>query len=67
FVIRIIPETHQIVLGSVRDLDERQLWASRVTFVGEEPPSEPVTVDAKIRYNAGVSTATLTPRGDWAE
>ena len=67
FVTRIIPETHQIVLGSVRDLDERQLWASRVTFVGEEPPSEPVIVDAKIRYNAGVSTATLMPRGDWAE
>ena len=35
--------------------------------MGEKPPNEPVTVDAKIRYNAGVSTATLMPRGDWAE
>ncbi|MDP6716004.1 MAG: tRNA 2-thiouridine(34) synthase MnmA, partial [SAR202 cluster bacterium] len=66
FVTRIVPETGQIVLGSVKDLDERQLWASRVTYIGDEPPSGPVEVTAKIRYNAGASTATLTPRGDWA-
>ena len=67
FVTRILPETHQIVLGSVKDLDERQLWASRVTFVGDKIPSTQMEVTAKIRYNAGASTATLTPRGDWAE
>ncbi|MCH8309363.1 MAG: tRNA 2-thiouridine(34) synthase MnmA [Chloroflexi bacterium] len=67
FVTKIIAETHQIVLGSVTDLDERQLWASNVTFVGDEAPSSPIEVTAKIRYNAGTATATMTPHGDWAE
>ena len=49
------------------ELDQSQLWASRVTYVGDRAPTGPLEVSAKIRYNADESLATLLPDGDRAE
>ena len=67
FVIRIVAGENQVVLGRRDELDQRQLWASRVTYVGDHTPNGPLEISAKIRYNADDSHATLIPDGDTAE
>ena len=53
------------------DLMRRELWASRVNFLGGSPPDGPTEVTAKIRYRAKDAPATMnaiTCGGeDWAE
>ena len=65
YVTAIDADANRVVLGRHEDLMRRELWASRVNFVGGEPPDAPVAVTAKIRYKASEEPATLTPRGDW--
>ena len=67
FVTRIVADENKVVLGRREDLDQGQLWASRVTFVGDRAPVGPLEVSAKIRYNGNESPATLIPDGDRAE
>lgn len=67
YVIGIDADANRVVLGSSDELMNVSLWASRLNFIADEAPSGPIEVDAKIRYKASASAATLTPRGDFAE
>jgi tRNA-specific 2-thiouridylase len=67
FVTRILADENKVVLGRRDELDQRKLWASRVTYVGDRAPTGPLEVTAKIRYKADESPATLIPDGDSAE
>ncbi len=67
YVTRIVADENRVVLGRRDELDLERLWASRVTYVGDDAPIGPLEVTAKIRYNANESPATLSPRGDSAE
>ena len=67
FVIRIVADDNRVVLGRRDELDESQLWASRVSYVSGHAPTGPLEVSAKIRYKADESRATLLPDGDRAE
>ncbi len=67
YVVRIDPETNEVVLGPEERLSRTDLWASRVNFMAGSPPAGPVPVTAKIRYNGSGAMATVTPRGEWAE
>ena len=67
YVVKIDPETNQVVLGSEEDLLRRTLWASEVKYMSGVAPEGPMEVGAKIRYKAVLSPATLTPHDGWAE
>ena len=63
YVVKIDPDTNEVVLGQEEDLYRDRLWASRVNFPSGNPPQGPVDVTAKIRYKASDSAATLSPIG----
>ena len=50
FVIRIDAKNHTVVLGTGESLFGHELTASDCTWSGIEPPTEPFTCSAKIRY-----------------
>ncbi|MBM3994596.1 MAG: tRNA 2-thiouridine(34) synthase MnmA [Planctomycetes bacterium] len=60
YVLEIVPETHDVVIGDRDDLLASSLEASRVNWL-IEPPSEPTACQAKIRYRHEAATATVTP------
>ncbi len=61
YVTRIDAESNDVVLGSQEDLLSSTLWASRVSYVSGVVPDGPVSVEAKIRYKADPSPATVKP------
>ena len=61
YVTRIDAESSDVVLGSQEDLLSSTLWASRVSYVSGVVPDGPVSVEAKIRYKADPSPATIKP------
>ena len=61
YVTRIDAESNEVVLGSQEDLMSTTLWASRVSYVSGTVPCEPMSVEAKIRYKADPSPATIIP------
>ena len=61
YVTRIDAESNDVVLGSQEDLLSSTLWASRVSYVSGVVPDGPVSVEAKIRYKADPSPATIKP------
>jgi tRNA-specific 2-thiouridylase len=71
FVLDVIPETHEVVVGDREDLLARALRASRVNWliappVAQAPGSPPLRCAAKIRYRhtpAAVGVFTL-PNGE---
>ena len=67
YVIKIDPQTNQVVLGSEEELYRTAFWASRVNFTSVEVARSPLEVTAKIRYKAAEQPATVVPQGDWAE
>ena len=67
YVVKIDPQTNQVVLGSEEELYRTAFWASRVNFTSGEVARGPLEVTAKIRYKAAEQPATVTPHGDWAE
>jgi tRNA-specific 2-thiouridylase len=67
FVVKLDTEANQVVLGREEDLYHSHLWASRVNFTSGQAPGGPVEVNAKIRYKASESPATVFAHGDWAE
>ena len=67
YVIKIDPQTNQVVLGSEEELYRTAFWASRVNFTSREVARSPLEVTAKIRYKAAEQPATVVPQGDWAE
>ena len=66
FVIRLEPDTRQVVVGSETDLYRDTLYADPVSWVSGVPPVGPVGVTVKIRYKFAEAPATVTAVGDGA-
>lgn len=66
FVIRLEPDTRQVVVGSETDLYQDTLYADPVSWVSSVPPTGPVEVTVKIRYKFAEAVATVTATGDGA-
>ena len=72
YVLEILPETRDVVIGDREELLAPALLASRVNWL-IEPQTGPVTCKAKIRYRHDAANATVTPldggqvRVDFAE
>ena len=60
YVIRLDLARNALVVGPSRKLGQRALEAGQVCYASGEPPSEPVRVQAKIRYKATLASATWT-------
>jgi tRNA-uridine 2-sulfurtransferase len=59
YVLDILPDTHDVVLGDREDLNANGLLASKVNWL-IDPPKEPLDCVAKIRYrNAGTPAKVL--------
>ena len=63
YVIGLRPEANQVVIGDAADLTAHALLADDVLFVGPAP-TEPVTVEAMVRYRSTPVPAVLTPLPD---
>jgi len=61
FVLDILPQTNQIVLGSNEETLSNKLTASNLNWVYMENIKETLDVEAKIRYGAKASRAKVTP------
>ena len=51
FVVDIIPETNQVVIGENGDVFSEKLVCNRLNFMSIEDLTDPMHVKAKIRYN----------------
>ena len=66
FVIRLEPDTRNVVVGSETDLYQDTLYADPVSWVSGVAPTGPVDVTVKIRYKFAEAPATVTAAGDGA-
>ena len=66
FVIRLEPDTRQVVVGSEADLYRDTLYAHPVSWVSGVPPTGPMEVTVKIRYKFAEASATVTAVGGGA-
>jgi tRNA-specific 2-thiouridylase len=64
FVTDVDPQTRRVTVGPEAALYQREVRVSKVNYIGGNPPSEPIQVTAKIRYNGLVATAMLSPGPD---
>ena len=63
YVLEIIPDTRQVVLGDPEGLRAEGLEASRINWL-IDPPTAPIKCAAKIRYRHDAVAATVTPTDD---
>lgn len=63
FVLDINPETNTVILGSNDDLFSNELIAIDVNLITVDEITEPIRVDAKIRYSAKPAPATVYNNG----
>ena len=66
FVIRLEPDTRNVVIGSETDLYQDTLYADPVSWVSGAPPVGPMDVTVKIRYKFAEASATVTAVGGGA-
>ena len=66
FVIRVEPDTRQVVVGPDSALYRDSMWVSRVNYVRDTPGATPLKVSVKIRYKASEAPAVLHPDKDGA-
>ena len=66
FVIRLEPDTRQVVVGSEEQLYGDSFYADPVTWVSGVPPTAELSVTVKIRYKFAEAPATVTPVGSGA-
>lgn len=64
YVLRIVPERHEVVVGNREDLLAGGLLASRVNWLLEKPPEHPLPCAAKIRYRHAAAPATVRAHPD---
>ena len=64
YVLEIVPETRRVVVGDRHDLLARGLIASRVNWLLDNPPNDPLGCEAKIRYRHAPTAATVTALPD---
>jgi tRNA-specific 2-thiouridylase len=63
YVLEIVPDTHDVIVGDREELLAPALRADRVNWL-IEPPAAPIRCQAKIRYRADAADATVTPISD---
>ena len=63
FVLDINPETNEVILGSNDDLFSNELIAKDVNLITVDEITEPIRVEAKIRYSARPAAATVYNNG----
>jgi tRNA-uridine 2-sulfurtransferase len=63
YVLEIVPETRDVVIGEREELLASTLLASRVNWL-IEPPTEPLACKAKIRYRHEPAAAVVTQLPD---
>jgi tRNA-specific 2-thiouridylase len=64
YVLQIVPAENAVVVGDREDLLASGLLASRVNWLREEPPAEPLPCTAKIRYRHTAAPATVVALPD---
>lgn len=67
YVVRIDASANRVIVGEERDLLQRRLIASQLSWVSGKPPQSPVRVTARIRYKSPEANAILKVSGDIAE
>src|SRR5439155_25927105 len=60
YVLKIVPETNDVVLGDREELLARRLVASGVNWLIDAAPTGPLLCGAKIRYRHAATPATVT-------
>jgi tRNA-specific 2-thiouridylase len=63
YVLEIVPETHDVIIGDPEGLLAGGLTASRVNWL-TEAPTGPLTCRAKIRYRHAAAEATVVAAAD---
>lgn len=63
FVLDIDPKTNTVILGSNDDLFSNELIAKDVNLITVDEITEPIRVEAKIRYSAKPAPATVYNNG----
>lgn len=64
FVLKINPEDNTIILGEKGMEFSDTITASDVSFISGEFPTEPLSAEIKIRYQARPADAVITPLAD---
>lgn len=64
YVLEIVPESNQVVLGDRAELLAPGLIASSVNWLTDGPPVEPIPCTARIRYRHSGAAATVTAGPD---
>jgi tRNA-uridine 2-sulfurtransferase len=64
YVLQIVPEDNTVVLGDREELLATSLRASRVNWLLDEAPGDPLPCQAKIRYRHTAAPATVTALPD---
>jgi tRNA-specific 2-thiouridylase len=64
YVLKIVPETNDVVLGGRDELLAPGLIASAVNWLLDAPPAAPLSCQAKIRYRHTATPATVTALPD---
>lgn len=64
FVTDIKPQKNEIVLGDEEEIFKKELITRNNNFIPFDKLEEPMEVEAKIRYNAKVSKAVISPMED---
>ena len=67
FVLALDRESRRVVVGPAEGLLHNTLWASGVNYLSGVPVEHPIEVEAKIRYKASQSRATLIPHVESAK
>ena len=67
YVLKLDASNNRLMVGSKDQLLHNALTASRLSWVSEKAPSEPISITAKIRYKAPEVAAELRPNDSMAE
>ncbi len=66
YVLRIVPETHDVVVGGAEALEGRELVATGARWIGPRP-SDAFRADVRIRYRHRPAAALVRPTEDGFE
>lgn len=67
YVLRILPETNDVIVGGEEQLWSRQLRATRVRWIGSSPSAAAFRAGVRIRYRHEAAQASITPTADGFE
>ena len=64
FVVGIVPERNEVVLGLEQDLLQRQMWTGENHFCSIDRLTKAMAVAVKVRYKSPAVPAVIEPLGD---